>query len=477
MRSNSMALAPEMNRDLHRMATCRQIEEGSMNLTTRNLLFLFGIALGLRLLNLLVIDDLGAYAMVPDSHFYWSGALAWIESGFFSHFDGTNYVPITERTPLYFLFLTPFRWVFGDLVGPVVVAQAVLDAGTCMVIAMLGGMLDRTTGILAGLFAAFWPNMIIHSALILTDSLFLFFIALGLLFVARFLHCGRPSEIYLASFVCGLAIMTRPVGMLLPLGILVVTPIVLHRHGNDWRKSGGAALIAMLIVALPVSPLLARNISQFGTVQLTSQSGTHFLGWVVGYSRALDRGESFDTASEQVSRKWMSEKTIRSNERPPNAFEESRKRMSLAREELSRIPFTSLLKAWSSGGALNLVAPVTAIDPRIRSLNRKSYYNSLGTSLIDRSLNFMANNDVVYIRWLLLGLVIGTIALILQMAGWVILLRCNFWSAILGLLFISYFLLINGPVGGPKYRLPMEPVFIILQSIALLGLWKRWNRG
>jgi hypothetical protein len=54
-----------------------------------------------------------------------------------------------------------------------------------------------------------------------------------------------------------------------------------------------------------------------------------------------------------------------------------------------------------------------------------------------------------------------------------IMLRTHFWPGIFGCLLIAYFLLINGPVGAPKYRLPFEPIMIIFQAIALssIGSW------
>lgn len=136
---------------------------------------------------------------------------------------------------------------------------------------------------------------------------------------------------------------------------------------------------------------------------------------------------------------------------------------------------SSILKAWLVGVAVNLAAPVTVIDPRIRALNKNSYYNSVGDSLAARLLNFLADNDSSYIGWLFVGLITGTIALAFQIAGWAILFRRQFWPAILAMLFILYILLINGPIGSPKYRLPMDPVFIILQSIAIVSLWKNWR--
>jgi hypothetical protein len=48
--------------------------------------------------------------------------------------------------------------------------------------------------------------------------------------------------------------------------------------------------------------------------------------------------------------------------------------------------------------------------------------------------------------------------------------------AFLGIAGMLYFLLISGPITAPKYRLPFEPVLIILQAMALVELWPRLRR-
>ena len=63
----------------------------------------------------------------------------------------------------------------------------------------------------------------------------------------------------------------------------------------------------------------------------------------------------------------------------------------------------------------------------------------------------------------------------LQFAGLIISLRLYFWPAIFGCLIVAYFLLINGPIGAPKYRLPFEPVMIIFQAVALTSFFSLMN--
>jgi hypothetical protein len=42
---------------------------------------------------------------------------------------------------------------------------------------------------------------------------------------------------------------------------------------------------------------------------------------------------------------------------------------------------------------------------------------------------------------------------------------------------LAYFLLVSGPIATPKYRLPMEPVLIVLAAIPLARIAERWRRA
>ena len=44
--------------------------------------------------------------------------------------------------------------------------------------------------------------------------------------------------------------------------------------------------------------------------------------------------------------------------------------------------------------------------------------------------------------------------------------------AVLSALTVAYFLMINGPVGSPKDRLPIEPILISWFGCGLLSFWK-----
>jgi hypothetical protein len=63
--------------------------------------------------------------------------------------------------------------------------------------------------------------------------------------------------------------------------------------------------------------------------------------------------------------------------------------------------------------------------------------------------------------------------LMLEAAGFVMLARTLPWAAVCAGGVLAYFLLLNGPVATPKYRLPMEPILIVLAAIPLARLAER----
>ncbi len=445
-------------------------------LTLGALLAIFAFGSLVRLLNLYFIPDVAAHAMIEDSPIYWSGAAHWIESGFFSRPSDAGFVHETERLPLYFLYLIPFRAVFGDSVLPVLISQALLDGATCVIIARIGQMISPAVGLASGMLASVWPNFVIHSGLILTDTLFLFFFSLVLLFAARFLASGSLQDAVAAGLLCGLAIMTRPVALYLPLAMSVAAPFVAYRHRPERLRSALAAVIVFVTAMAPVLPIAIRNISHFDTFQLTSVTGTHLQGWIVGYSRGLQDGRSFNESSQRMNEEFRN--ILKAEGVDPellNQFEISARQVGHARAALADLSLTVILGAWLQGMSLNTLAPALVIEPRIRALNEGSFIDTKGGSFLDRLKTFLKGNSSAYVTWVLIGAFAGGIAALLQFMGWALLWRWQPYAVLFASLAILYFLLVNGPVASPKYRLPFEPVLILFQAFAIVWLWRRWR--
>ncbi len=446
-------------------------------LLERSTLTVLIVAISVRLLNLLAIDDLATYSFLEDSPIYWNGAKAWIDSGYFSRLAEDGFLPETERVPLYHLFLIPFRWTFVDALAPVLIAQSLVDCATCVLIAKMAGLLCARLGLISGLLAALWPNLIIHCQLIFGETLFVFLFTAFIYSIIKFLRTGYSPQMVYAGLVCGLAIMTRPIALFVPFLAALAAPIVMWRLRGRWLPGFGAAAALGIATLLVLSPLLWRNATQFGTLQLTSQSGSHFLHWVVGYAVALEQERPFEQVAYEIQNRLI-DKLKRRGERVPNdlkldPFASSRLQMAHVFEELEHVSISTLARAWGAGAVLNLAAPAIVTDPRIRSLNNSSMINTTGSSLADRVFAFLNGNDPRFVVWTLAGIILSGVSSIMQFAGMIVLLRKCFWPTVFGCLVIAYFLLINGPVGAPKYRLPFEPIMIIFQaaSLSLVIAW------
>jgi len=444
-----------------------------IGLTHRNILTIFLAAIAVRLINAASIDDITIYAFAGDSPIYWEGARAWLESGYFSRAVADGFVDETERVPFYNLFLLPFRWAFGEAIWPVVVAQSFLDSMTCALIGLIGSQLTRTTGLVAGLLAAGWPNLVIHSHLILSDSLFLFLFSGMLYFASKYLRTARITDAIIVGSLCGAAIMTRSIALYIPISMAFCAPFIARRALGKWTPGIGAGIAMLCASLIIISPLLWRNVNTYGSFQLTAQGGSHFLNWVVGYVNSYGRGTTFTEEARNIRGKLRAQ--IEAGERrvdETNPFAVAASQVAFARQEFKNLPLQTILRAWIYGAAINVGAPAIATEPRIGSYNRKSLMDSPGTTLTDRLSTFLTGNHPTYLVWVTIGLIASVLCTALQFGGWFILLRTAFWPAIFGALAVIYFLLITGPVGAPKYRLPFEPILIVFQSVALIMLYK-----
>ena len=170
----------------------------------RPLTSVFLLALLVRLINVALLANRDAFFAEQDTFAYWmlGAALAKPETFW------PTLSAMTDRMPLYPLLLAGIQHAFGDAPRAVALIQAAMDAVTCALIAALGALISPRVGWIAGILAALSPTLIVFSTQILTDSLFLFFFALVLLALARFLLRPGAGLAIGAGLSGGLALVT-----------------------------------------------------------------------------------------------------------------------------------------------------------------------------------------------------------------------------------------------------------------------------
>lgn len=403
---------------------------------------------------------------------------------------GDGFKPETERMPLYVIWLALHQFVSG-IQTPLfpVLTQGAMDAFACVLIARTAMLIDPRLLLPAGLFAACNPTQIIVGAMVLTDSLFFFFVCLMLYAAMQWLRQPAWRWALLLGLALGLGVSARV--MLLPAvaALAILLPLAaawLGRLRIASFATGIAQVLAFVAICAALqAPILARNISLYDSAQLTSQGGAHAMLWVAPLILEAADGTPHAEGARLMQIRY--EQEIGGVE-PENPFERSALMSATARRAISELGAGAAIKAWVIGGAINLLSPAAILAPPVSSLPRTGFYEMAGDSKLGKLSAFLFDNDNATYAWVL---IITFFALLAVRAGQLFGLGHGLFRRrgnesmmerrevrivlILLLLWTLYILIVNGPIASPKYRLPIEPFAAILGAYALVavGDWIR----
>jgi uncharacterized membrane protein (UPF0136 family) len=285
------------------------------------------------------------------------------------------------------------------------------------------------------------------------------------------------NSIFLGAII-GITAMIRPVILYFPVFILPLFFIYhVYKLGIPALSATGRILSVMLVFVFIISPWLVRNFSHYGRFRLGAQGGEHLLPYVVPFVWQYSKGIPFIEGMKKVNEKFHEEcKREHIDIEKANPFEVNDFQVKMAIEYLKKEPKSAIIKAWIFGIVKNLFAPAIIDFSYLLNIERPHFFYSKGATLIERAKNFILNMPGLF-GWAVIGSIFGLIASrLLQLWGFFLLLRKKKWEGILLLLVISYFLLVSGPVGYAKYRLPFEPILIILLAISLRDIYERVMR-
>lgn len=160
--------------------------------------------------------------------------------------------------PGYEFFLAGIYWVFGHHYEMVWIFQALLHGATAWLVYLAARALWPEKKEYLALFAAaiigFHPDLIEISAMVMTETLYLFFTAALLFLFARLNTIPSLSRAIGLGAVLGLGFLTRP-----PLLIFLPIFIVYFSAQKRWKEAGLVTIAAVLIL----TPWTIRNYKHF----------------------------------------------------------------------------------------------------------------------------------------------------------------------------------------------------------------------
>lgn len=179
-----------------------------------------------------------------------------------------NGAPTAFRVPLYPILLAGLTlghtWVW-----PVVVAEALIGAGTCICAAILtseilGAPRGEIAATLAAAVTAIYPYYVVHDTALQETSLFTLLTLIAVILALRVARTGARLPAVWCGLVLGLDVLTRspiaPFAMIVPLWLMA-------------RKRFAPSVLCALVLAATVSPWLIRNSLLTGEPVLTTEAG------------------------------------------------------------------------------------------------------------------------------------------------------------------------------------------------------------
>jgi 4-amino-4-deoxy-L-arabinose transferase-like glycosyltransferase len=443
---------------------------------TRQLLWIALFAFALRLAyQALMLQFGGSFHNGSDSEKYLAIAREFLAGGLGNHSTGQ-----LERMPLYPAFLAAIFHVFGmDNLRAVVTIQACIDALSVIGISVAARSMSERFAVPSALAAAVIPNFLVQSSYILTETVFTFFFVWGLCALLWALRRNTVPLLAAGGLLFGFALMTRPV--MIPYLVILVPSLAAAfwlQGKASVMRSAALATIPALLVLLCAAPRAIDHYRHYGYLSLTSQQGTHLLNWFYGClasaAPCAERGrvvEEMRPISEQRVAALGKDKD--------NPFAASAIESHLAVEKILSMP-PSLIATSMSAGMFRVLMQTGFYETFAQFRQPATFFSAMpGRTFAERLSNFAEANstNTFMILWLLAQSAL-VLSRFVQLAGLVHGLRepATRGAALILAFTIAYFLVLTGPVAGPKYRIPIEPPLLILFGVGWTWLRDAWAR-
>ena len=420
---------------------------------------LLAVLLLARFLPVQIIRQAPDKALWPDSATYLEVAHEWVEGKGIA--GDPNSSSDLYRSPGYPAFLAAVFRIAGEDYTAVVVVQLLMGVAVSLMLFALGRMFwSPRVGYAAALLYALTPNAVLWALSILSDTLFVFLVAAALLCLALLMQTGRTRWAAMSGVCLGLSALTRPIGqVLVPLWILGMVVWAIRRRTNLRQAFVAIAALALATMAV-ILPWAYRNQVVHGLFTLSPIETWNLGYYAAPYTLARAEGNSVEAAREQI---------------PTSVIPQPGDRARYLRILLDH-PLDYLYVHWR--GTWYLLSEVG--QPNQAQLVGERFQTpgvlvalrqgDIGTALS----NLLAALRDSRLRWFVLitwpALAFQAVVYVLSLKGLIALFRqggAARWVGLLLLATIAVFVLVPGPVGTGRFRLPAEPLLCLLAAVGI----------
>lgn len=376
------------------------------------------------------------------------------------------YPPDAFRTPVYPLFLSAIFHLWGQDLRVVATIQVLFSVLTIGLVYRLGlSLLSRQAAIAGGWLLTLSLGSVVYSLYILTETLFTLLVVISLLCLSLFAERQRKGWLAASGAACGLAILCRPVGVVLP---LVWVSYLVWRQRSHMRAMLLSLAITGISTSLVVIPWILRNYQQFGVFTISTVSDYNLYAYNAVALEADLRGLSQEETRQSWNTVWRDHQSNFPDESLAGSlrFLRERSRQLILSHPLRyayihmKHDLNALLPSLSE--LLELLGITRGDEGTLSVLNQEGLVAAIRHYFGER----------IWLLWVFAPLVLMLGCVYFgALVGGVRLVRQRDWAALLLLVLPVFFLLaIPGPASHPRFRVPAMPMICMLAGVGWAGI-------
>jgi len=450
-----------------------------MNLNKRRLTFILLLCIGCRLaffgaVHPWIPEIERDVVLRGDSQYYDKLANTFLESHRFAYSNTGR--PDALRTPLYPLFVAGVYSLFGHAPWIVLLFQVILDSLSCLLLAItLARLVAPRVALIAALFYAVDPFLILYSSEFLSEILFVFFLVCAFYILSTGISAGsekwRALGYSLGGLVLGLATLVRPVSRYVPVFLVI---FLLSRYRSAPRAALRYAVLALALFVLALTPWLIRNAEVFGNPFISTFDSYNLLVLNVVPLEREKRGLDSGTVKQQLLSE--ADSMMAAEGKNPEGWNQLERaaywrRLAIRYIEANPVGFARFYFLGVIQSFWNLGTSEFARVLRIQltPFDIKAYSNI--TKLARGFLKAKGTRGFVIAALAFPFLLISYIGMAVGLVvSWK---RYDRGVLLLCLLFALYFVLITGIAGLARFRLPSIPFYLAFVGIGFDYLFER----
>ena len=418
-----------------------------------------------------------------DSQNYLALAEHLLEKQQFSVYEEETGYREAARTPGYPLFIAFANLISGGRKWFVIMLQCILEAFlACAIFALAGALLNKVLpGLLAAMLYSIHPHQALYTTQVLSEILFTFVLFLSIASFIYFVCKRKTILILLAGGLLGIATLIRPISLYFVVPIIIVCIFAFGKQLRFLIKLVTLFLLAFFVV---LSPWYIRNIITYDKLFFATigslNIGFYNAAFIIAKKNGVTLEEAQLLVAEEVKRRHsIPDETYRyASDNPEICAQIASYGFEVIRQNPGKyaalhmigflhtfvpMEYTLLYKLFGKQG-VERVGKTKAISKGVISDSFRGRFASMfRTVMNERFRKFPWWFTTIWFAFSLFQLLIYFLAL----RGF-----AHFWKQqkvlfLFFLLTIIYFAILPGPVGDARFRVPIEPILVLLAGAGL----------